>query len=66
MTVLLCIDTALNRVRRYHPRRPGGLIRMTEEVWITRPQCDTLPQQLESLRLQRPMQFADVPPLEAA
>lgn len=65
MTALLHIDTQTNVVRRYEPRRVGARPYMTDQVRIIRPQCDTLAEQLESLRTQRPMEFVEDPPAAA-
>jgi hypothetical protein len=65
VTTLLCIDTELNRVRRYHARRASGRPLLTDECSIVRPQCDTLAEQLESLRAGRPMEYVQVEPTAA-
>lgn len=65
VTPLLCIDTAKNRVRKYEARRSGARVHLKEEVYIVRPQCHTLEQQLNALLAGRPLEYAEAPP-EAA
>lgn len=66
MTALLLIDTQMNRVRRYAPRRLGGRPHMTDEVHIVQPQCWTLVEQLNALREGRPLQYVDFSPENSA
>ncbi len=64
MTRLLSIDTATGRVRVYKRGPYGGLKKM-DEADIVRPQTEDLPEQLESLRAGRPIQYASQEPAHA-